>query len=252
MSRRLKILVANDDGIDAEGIIRLARIASRLGEVWVCAPASQCSGMSQKLTIFGTLTVKEHKDFPADVRGAWSVTGTPADCVKLAICNLLPEKPDYVFSGINYGYNCGFDIAYSGTVGAAKEALMNGVPAIAFSSQHDGYFDAVDNFALPLAKELIALGQAPNEFWNINFPGCPLSELKGVLRDRTIAGTGFYENLYVKADDVEDGAARYVIDNFVNEREAAESSDVHAVLSKYISVGKVTCTEISDFAQKVM
>ena len=130
MKDKLNILIANDDGIDSPGIVRLAEAASKFGNVWVAAPSSQCSGMSQKLTIFGEFPVSRPA-FPVPVMDAWSIGGTPADCVKLAVNFLMPVKPDVVFSGINFGYNTGFDIAYSGTVGAAMEALINGIPAIA-------------------------------------------------------------------------------------------------------------------------
>lgn len=119
------ILIANDDGIGAEGIARLAAAALPFGRVFVAAPDTQCSGMSQKLTIRGELSVTE-APFPVPVEAAWAVGGTPADCVKAAIKALLPVRLDVVLTGINRGYNAGFDIAYSGTVGAALEAVMNG------------------------------------------------------------------------------------------------------------------------------
>ena len=122
------ILIANDDGIGAEGIARLAAAALPFGRVFVAAPDTQCSGMSQKLTIRGELSVTE-APFPVPVEAAWAIGGTPADCVKAAIKALLPVRLDVVLTGINRGYNAGFDIAYSGTVGAALEAVMNGVPA---------------------------------------------------------------------------------------------------------------------------
>lgn len=240
MEKRLKILVANDDGIQSEGIMRLARMASQLGDVWVAAPSSQCSGMSQKLTIADDIIVKK-VDFPVPVNAAYSIGGTPADCVKIAVSHLLPVRLDYVFSGINYGYNAGFDIAYSGTLGASLEAVMNGIPAIAFSSQHDGTYDVAEEYMLPLAKELIGLGQAPGEIWNINFPGCPLGELKGILRGRTIADIDLYDNEYTE-HRMPDGSVRLSIKSRPTTAEAApEGSDVRAVLSGYISVGKVKC-----------
>ena len=124
----MKILVVNDDSIHAPGIALLAKAAMELGEVTVVAPAHQCSAMSQKITIRGDMRVDQVADFPVPVKAAYMVDGTPADCVKIAMQYLLEERPDYVFSGINDGYNAGFDIAYSGTLGAAFEAVMNGVP----------------------------------------------------------------------------------------------------------------------------
>ena len=116
------ILIVNDDGIHSEGIVRLAQAASRFGRVWVAAPDEQCSGMSQKISIFDPILVRPY-DFPAPVEAAWSIGGTPADCVKVAVGYLLDGAPDLVLSGINNGYNAGFDNAYSGTIGAAAEAL---------------------------------------------------------------------------------------------------------------------------------
>ena len=176
MNKRLNILVANDDGIASPGLLRLANAAARLGDVWVAAPQGQCSGMSQKITIAGEISV-EKRNFPADVKAAYAIGGTPADCVKTAIKSLLPVKPDVVFSGINSGFNTGFDIAYSGTVGAAMEALLNGVPAIAFSETHVGCREVTDMFLYEIARELIQ-GPLAGEIWNVNFPDCTLNEYK--------------------------------------------------------------------------
>ena len=128
----MKILISNDDSIHAPGIALLAKVAMEFGEVTVMAPAQQCSAMSQRLTVFNDLKLEKVEDFPVPVHAAYKVDGTPADCVKVALHYVLEEKPDYVFSGINDGYNVGYDISYSGTLGAAFEAVKNGVPAIAF------------------------------------------------------------------------------------------------------------------------
>ena len=102
----MRILVVNDDGITSEGIRGAQQLAARFGEVWVVAPDDQCSAMSQKITVRGDMKVKRI-DFPVPAVQAYSVGGTPADCVKAALYHLMPERPDIVFSGINYGYNCG-------------------------------------------------------------------------------------------------------------------------------------------------
>ncbi|MBP1756289.1 MAG: hypothetical protein H6Q59_2687, partial [Firmicutes bacterium] len=180
----MRILVVNDDGIWAEGIQRLARMAVQLGEVWVVAPKEQCSAMSHRITVFGEME-EEKVDFPVAGVQAYSISGTPADCVKIGLENLLPDKPDVVFSGINNGYNVGFDILYSGTIGAAMEALLNGVPAIAFSCDMNGVYDVVEDNFLPITKELLGRSISKNEIWNVNFPCCSMSELKGILEERT-------------------------------------------------------------------
>ena len=214
MDKKLKILLVNDDGISSPGIVHLAEMAMQLGEVWVAAPSSQCSAMSQKLTIFQPLDVEEY-DFPLPVAGAYSIGGTPADCVKTALKAVLPVMPDVVFSGINIGYNAGFDIAYSGTVAAAMEAVLNGIPAIAFSAQHDGSYDVTDNF-----------------------PGCPLDEFKGILRERTIAPKFIFDNTY-SANHRSGGMTLIPDADFIAHGDAPAGSDIEAVLHGYISIGKV-------------
>ena len=238
MKRR--ILIVNDDGIRAEGIIRLAEAASKFGKVWVAAPDQQCSGMSQKISIFDAISVTPF-DFPVPVEAAWSIGGTPADCVKVAFNYLLDEKPDIVLSGINNGYNAGFDNAYSGTIGAALEALMKGVPAIAFSRGLNADFEVPDRYLEPLLKELIDSPLIPWELWNVNFPAVPLSSCKGVLYGRKLAPVQLYRDRYHR-EDGPDGS--FVLKNAsvpIAAWEAPEGSDVRAILSGYVSVGTVRC-----------
>ena len=236
----MKILIVNDDGIEAEGILRLARMAALLGEVWVVAPEEQCSAMSQRISIFDDL-VARRRAFDAPVLGAWSVTGTPADCVKLALNCLLPERPDVLFSGINNGFNTGFDIAYSGTVGAAMEGLMSGLPAFAFSNAYLGSFEVAERELLPLTRELLSLPREQNAIWNVNFPGCPMEDYRGVLRGRAVARTQLYLDHFTRVDG-EEGMLRIRNRGVALSPELApEGTDVHAVLHGYTSVGKVNC-----------
>ena len=187
-----KILLVNDDGIDSEGIIELARLASDFGEVTVAAPSSQCSGMSQRITITNHL-VGRRTTFPVDGVTAYSIDGTPADCVMTAIGGIMQEKPDLVLSGINKGYNVGTDILYSGTIGAAMEALVHRVPAIAFSIGKDytgyalieQYFHHIMEYCL---NDPAGLGAV----WNINFPDCDPAQAKGILYDREPAQMEFF------------------------------------------------------------
>ena len=235
----MRILVVNDDGVLAPGITALAETASRLGEVWVVAPVEQCSGMSQKLTIFDELHLRP-VEFPVPVRGAWSLRGTPADCVKIALDHLLDFRPDYVFSGVNNGWNAGFDIAYSGTVGACYEAVMNGVPAIAFSAKWDSDLSLARAMMEPLARELIALGQAPGEIWNVNFPGGSVEECRGVLYDRPIAPVPAYRGVLSFRHE---GETRILKQTGVpsTREEVPDGTDIAAVLDGYVSIGKIKC-----------
>ena len=227
MNKKTNILIVNDDGIESYGIAKLAAMAANFGDVWVVAPEGQCSGMSQRLTIFSELNVQE-REFPATVRAAYSVSGTPADCVKTAIKSLLPIKPDVVFSGINSGFNTGFDIAYSGTVGAAMEALLNGVPAIAFSETHVGCREVTDMFLYEIARELIKRPLA-GEIWNVNFPDCTLNEYRGILRDVKIEPHCFFENFYNTAEN-ENGCALSPYAELLDPERAENGSDRYDLL----------------------
>lgn len=237
----MNILIVNDDSVFSPGIALLARKAMELGEVTVVAPKEQCSAMSQKLTIREAMTVEPVTDFPVPVKAAYKIGGSPADCVKIALNYILKEKPDFVFSGINNGYNVGFDIAYSGTLGAAFEAVMNGIPAIAFSNTDESDWSVAEAHLVPIAKELIQAGQARGEVWNVNFPAVPLSDLQGILRQRTLAPMQFYTEDYYCAT-LPDGTV--TLQGQGHPRTLAdaipEGTDIHALLHGYISIGKVS------------
>lgn len=232
----MRILVTNDDGIRAEGIARLARMAKELGEVWVVAPKEQCSAMSQRITVHADLMVRP-ETFPVPGVHAYSVDGTPADCVKVALMYLMPQKPEVVFSGINFGYNIGFDIAYSGTVGATMEAIMQGVPALAFSNEGNGNYEVAEAHMLAVTKDLLNRKIAPNEIWNINFPGCGLAKYRGILEVEQTAQSQFYLDHYERQDDA-DGSFRLSAAG-IPVTEGEEGTDMRAVLDGYISVGKI-------------
>lgn len=235
----MKILVVNDDSIHAPGIELLARAAAELGEVWVVAPAHQCSAMSQKLTIHGELTVEKVENFPVPVKGAYSVDGTPVDCVKVALHYLLKEKPDYVFSGINDGYNAGFDIAYSGTLGAAFEAVRSGIPAMAFSNGGRAPLTIAEQYLTPIIKELLEAGLGRGEVWNVNFPKAAPDALKGILRNRTIAPMQLYREIYVEQRWPDGRLSLRVQGEPVSAREGLpQGSDMEALRMGYISIGK--------------
>lgn len=235
----MKILIVNDDSIHAPGIAVLAKAAVQLGEVTVVAPARQCSALSQKLTLRETLPVEQVHDFPVAVKAAWKVGGTPVDCVKVALVYILEEKPDLVLSGINNGYNVGFDIAYSGTLGAAFEAVRSGIPAMAFSTSADKYLDAAEPHLLPVIWELLEKGNDPGTVWNVNFPPMAKRPLQGILRDRKVASTSLYREMYVEMRQA-DGSVRLSCQGLPTpDDQIPEGSDAEAVRLGYISIGKV-------------
>lgn len=234
----MKILVVNDDGIHSPGIERLARMATNFGEVTVVAPATQCSAMSQRITVFDEMTVKK-ESFPVEGVKAYSLTGTPADCVKVALRFLYDEndKPDFVFSGINHGYNAGYDILYSGTIGATFEALSEGVKAMAFSSEMNDDFRVVDEYILKITQELIKEELPKNALWNINFPGCSIDELKGIKRDVKIADKQLYQDNYLKEEI--DSDSFILRPRGIPLTDAPKDTDIGCLGEKYITIGIV-------------
>lgn len=245
----MNILIVNDDSIDAPGIALLAQAASEFGRVWVVAPDAQCSAMSQKVTIRGALTVRPVPDFPAAVEGAYRVTGSPADCVRAALDCLLQERPDYVLSGINDGYNAGYDIAYSGTVGAALEAVMCGVPAIAFSNAFQASLDTPRQYIRPVLSQLLQTKLGCGELWNVNFPDRAPQDVAGILPDRCIGPARIFGNAY-RRRDLPDGSCRLDIQLDVMQMDDAlcDGSDISAVNRGYVSIGKVLCPVMAHHA----
>ena len=181
----MRLLLSNDDGILARGLETLEKAARSLGDVWVVAPDREQSATSHSLTL-------HHPLRPVQLGAQrWQVDGTPTDCVMLAIEALLPERPDFVLSGINHGPNMGEDVLYSGTVAAAMEGLALGVPSIAVSfagrvlrSDDTLLEDHVDALSR-LLKHLTTLPQFPADtLLNVNIPAIPAKDLKGVRLTR--------------------------------------------------------------------
>lgn len=233
-----KILLTNDDGIDAPGLKELAKISKDFGEVVIVAPDGQRSAMSQSITIREDLMLKK-VEYDVDGVTAYSLSGTPADCVKIGVECVFKEKPDWCFSGINYGFNTGYDVAYSATVACAIEARMKGIPSIAFSNKFDGLYDTCREHLHGIIEELIADDNVllEDEIWNVNFPGCALSECKGILRQRDVAKTQIFRDKFEEEKITDTETRIKVIGNKINEAE--EGTDVAAVFDNYIAIGKV-------------
>lgn len=234
----LRILVVNDDGIRSPGIALLAGVAAQFGETYVIAPDDQCSGMSQKLSLFNEMALRR-VDFPGPAAGAWSLGGTPADCVKVALDHLLDFKPDYVFSGVNDGWNAGYDIAYSGTIGACFEAVMNGIPAIAFSAKGRGELALAARYLPEITAELLARGQGRGEIWNVNFPAGAPADLRGILRERSIAPMQLYNGVFTVRPHPDGHVLLSQTGVPIGPGAAPAGSDIAAVLDGYISIGKI-------------
>lgn len=233
----MRILVVNDDGIKAEGLIRLARAAAKLGEVWVVAPDKQCSAISQKITIGNYILLKQEPEFPVAGVHAYSIDGTPADCVKIAVEHIMDKEPDVLLSGINYGFNAGIEAAYSGTVAAAMEGLLKGIPGIAFSMEANGVYDVVDEYLDSLLREITSLPVGIDEIWNVNFPGCTLDEYTGTLYDRPLAKSQYYTDKYVVVDRIQENEVLKLEGEKISRAELG--SDLDALLNHYISISNI-------------
>lgn len=232
-----KILITNDDGITSDGIIRLAEVASAFGEVWVVAPDSQRSAMSHSITLRHSVEAWEC-EFPVTGVHAYTCDGKPADCVRIGVLNIVPGKPDHVFSGINYGYNAATDLQYSATAGAAFEAAFQGIHAIAFSEEACENHEVTDKYLRGIMAELLEQPLQQGQIWNVNFPGCGVEACKGILRERKVSGDVFYSDRYQETV-VAPGRISYMV-NGIRNYEATEGTDLKAIFDNYVSVGIVT------------
>lgn len=232
-----KILITNDDGITSDGIIRLAEAAREFGEVWVVAPDSERSAMSHSITLRRRVEVWEC-EFPVPGVHAYACDGKPADCVRIGALNIVPQKPDHVFSGINYGYNVATDLQYSATVGAAFEAAFQGIHTIAFSEEMCESHEVTDKYLKGIMAELLDRPLQINQIWNVNFPGCAEAECRGILRDRKVSTEVFYSDRY-RETIVAPGRIAYAVEGIQN-YDASEGTDLRAVFDQYISVGIAT------------
>ena len=230
-------MITNDDGIDSDGLVRLARAAVEFGEVWVVAPDSQRSAMSHSITLRHSIEAWR-VDFPVPGVHAFACDGKPADCVRIGVLNIIPEKPDHVFSGINYGYNVASDLQYSATAGAAFEAAFQGVHTIAFSENACERHEVTDRYLKEIMAELLVKPLGINQIWNVNFPGCSLEECGGILRDRTVSTDEFYRDRYIETK-VSEGRIAYMVEGIRN-YDASEGTDLKAILDDYVSVGIAT------------
>lgn len=226
----MNIMVTNDDGIHASGIRALAEAMKELGTVTVVAPDRERSAAGHSLTLHSPLRVFElHK-------GWYAVDGTPTDCVNMGIHNMLPIAPDLVVSGINHGANLGDDVTYSGTVAAAMEANLMGIPAIAFSlATFDGSADFTDaaQVALRVARQLIANTLPADTFLNVNIPNCRLSEMQPTLITRQ-GKRSFIGKIVDKTDPR--GRKYFWIGSDEPNLNDEDGTDFHAINRRHVSV----------------
>ncbi|KPC55073.1 5'/3'-nucleotidase SurE [Amantichitinum ursilacus] len=225
----MRILVSNDDGYFAPGIAALARALGKHYEIMVCAPERERSGASNSLTLDRPLTVRQAPG------GFLYVNGTPTDCVHLAATGLMDTLPDLVVSGINHGANMGDDTIYSGTVAAATEGYLLGVPAIAFSlaSRNPEYFDGAAQIALELVQHIERHPFTHPTLLNVNVPNLPYDQIKGKKMARL--GRRHKSSPVIKAQNPR-GEPIWWVGPVGDAAVGGEGTDFHAINEGYVSV----------------
>ena len=231
----MRILLTNDDGINSPGIHKLAETLAEMGDVYVVAPDRERSATGHGITVYKPILIERVYTIKS-AQAAWAVYGTPADCVKLAIAALLPEKPDLVVSGINRGANLGWDVLYSGTVSAAMEGVIMGVASIAVSlTSHrwDIDYSFAARFTRAVCRQVEKDGPDSETIININVPDLPRPEIKGMRITRL--GSRRYQNIFQERKDPR-GQTYYWLGGEVVEEDQKTDSDVVSVNEGFISV----------------
>ncbi len=232
-----RILISNDDGIHAPGLKVLEEIAKSISnDVWIVAPETEQSATGHSLTLRRPLRIHKHGN------QRFSVDGTPTDCVLLAMNEIMKDrKPDLVLSGVNRGGNLGEDITYSGTVAAAMEATLLGVPAIAlsqyFSDAHPVKWATAQHHGPDIIRRLVKQGWPKNTLINVNFPDVVSQSVKGV--EVTRQGRRKIGDELAKAFDPR-GEEYFWIGALRSEEKFNEGTDLHAVVNGYISVTPIS------------
>ncbi len=234
MENKPLILITNDDGITAPGMHALVHSLKRLGEIVVVAPDGPQSGMGHAVTISKPLRLSETTIFGAIK--SYQCSGTPADCVKIAVDKVLHRKPDFVFSGINHGSNSAINVIYSGTMSAAVEAAIEGIPAAGFSLCDFDYhadFTLAAEIAYQVALNVIENGLPKGVLLNVNVPKVDKASFKGIKIGRQ-ALAKWEENFDHRTDP--NGRSYYWLTGKFKNFDAGEDTDEWALANDYASI----------------
>lgn len=235
MAKRPLILVTNDDDITALGIRELVAIAKEFGDVLVVAPDSPQSAQGHAITISQPIFLRSSDLHPGTE--AYESSGTPVDCVKLAKSVILQgRQPDLCVSGINHGSNAAINILYSGTLSAAMEAALEGIPSIGFSFlnyRHDADFSVCRPYVRHLIGYVLEHGMPLGSLWNVNIPDIPAEDIKGIKVCRQAEARWVEE--YQKNIDPRGREYYWLTGNFVNEDERSDT-DARALSEGYVSL----------------
>ncbi|MFJ7565939.1 5'/3'-nucleotidase SurE [Herminiimonas sp. NPDC097707] len=224
----MKILISNDDGYLAPGLIALADALAPIADIVVVAPDSNRSGSSNSLTLDRPLSVYQASN------GFYFINGTPSDCVHIALTGIMSSRPDLIVSGINQGQNMGDDTLYSGTVAAATEGHLFGIPAIAFSQLDKGWAELKS--AARVARDLVERRfdtLSENFLLNVNIPNLPYEQLKPAVATRL--GRRHQSEAVIKAQDPH-GRDIYWIGPCGGQKDAGEGTDFHATALGHVSI----------------
>lgn len=230
----MRILLCNDDGIHAPGISALYETVHALGDVHVIAPDAERSAAGHAITLADPI-----KSMPVEKNGqffGYAIGGTPADCIKLAVCAILKETPpDLILSGINLGSNTGISVIYSGTVSAATEGVVLGIPGIAFSlcTYADPEWDTAKRIAEQITERVIRDPLPPGILLNVNIPNLPYDRLRGIKVTR-MGRSRFIEKFYKRLDPR--GRTYYWLDGSLEVHDDGKDIDIHAVNDGFVSV----------------
>ncbi|MFW5973467.1 MAG: 5'/3'-nucleotidase SurE [Bacteroidota bacterium] len=233
------ILVCNDDGIGAPGIAALAAAMDGLGKIFVVAPIDEQSAVGHAITVRNPVRAHSYPfKVPSGDVTAFAVTGTPADCVKLAVNQLLPRKPDLVVSGINRGPNTAVNVIYSGTVSAATEAAILGIDGVAFSlcAWQANEFETAGRYARQIAETVVEHGLPAGVLLNVNIPDLPYDEIRGILPTRQARSR--WEESFAERLDPFDQPYYWLSGTFIN-LDKGDRTDLDAIDKGFISVTPV-------------
>ena len=228
------ILVTNDDSIHSKGINELVSVASLFGTVVVVAPDKPQSAMGHAITISNPLRIHKFSGF--NQIEAYECSGTPVDCVKLAIFEILKRKPDLLLSGINHGENSSTNVLYSGTMSAAIEGAMEGIDSIGFSLSDfhpDADFDAVKKVAKKIIPQILKSGLPSNTCLNVNVPKLPINKIKGI---QVCSQAHAYWSDYFDAREDQFGRPYYWLTGDFSDVDQRKNTDLYALKNGYVSV----------------
>lgn len=247
MNEQPIILITNDDGITAPGIRNLVEAVKDLGHVVVVAPDSPQSGMGHAITIGKPLRL--HKVEVIEGVECWQTSGTPVDCVKLARDKVLHRKPDICLSGINHGANHSINIIYSGTMSAAMEAAIEGIPSVGFSLldyNYDADFEAAKKVVRTITQKMLAEKMPTNTLLNVNIPKGKPEALKGIKICRQ--ANAKWQEEFDEREDPRGEKYYWMVGKFMN-MDNEEGTDVQALKEGYASVVPVKF-DLTDYAMK--